>query len=157
MKVFLSYSTPTRCDQRTLFYEVEKTLKKYGASVKTVANVQSTENPISTIIKAIKDCDCLLCLAFEKYRSVENGQLIYHTSSWLDIEIALALQQSMPILVLKEQHIGNSPLIDCCICPYKVLNIETYFCNGSFEINNMEFERNIIPAVKLWIDQQVRV
>lgn len=146
MTVFLSYSTPKRCDQMAIFHEIQQILKDQGASVKIVTNVQSMENPISIIIESIKDCDSILCLAFEKYYSVENGQLCYHTSSWLDIEIALALQLSMPILVLKEKHIGNSPLLGCDSTPYKILAMETTCCKDSFEINIIETTRYLTTS-----------
>ena len=154
MTVFLSYSTPIRCDQQALFIAIEQIFKDQNVDVKTVANVQSTENPISTIIATLGNCDSLLCLAFEKYCLVTNRQLCYYASPWLDIEIALALQRAIPILVLKEKHIAKSPLLDCNKTPYSILEIETNYCNNAYKIDFANFVYNIAPVIKSWIEQQ---
>ena len=154
MTVFLSYSTPIRCDQQALFIAIEQIFKYQNVDVKTVANVQSTENPISTIIATLGNCDSLLCLAFEKYCLVTNRQLCYYASPWLDIEIALALQRAIPILVLKEKHIAKSPLLDCNKTPYSILEIETNYCNNAYKIDFANFVYHIAPVIKSWIEQQ---
>lgn len=154
MTVFLSYSTPIRCDQQALLIAIEQIFKDQDVDVKTVENVRSTENPISAIIATLGNCDSLLCLAFEKYCSVTNRQLCYHTSPWLDIEIALALQRAIPILVLKEKHIARSPLLDSNKKSYPILEIETNYCNNAYKIDSANFVYHIAPVIKSWIEQQ---
>lgn len=110
MKIFLSYSTPIRLDQEHVLEVVKSLITSLGIEIKTVSNCSLGRNPIFSIIDTMNTCDNCISLAFMKYKTTYNDHICYHTSPWIDIEVALALQRKMPCLVLRENGLVDTPL-----------------------------------------------
>lgn len=97
----------------------------------TVENVNSKIiHPIFPIINKLKECSLFICIAFHKYK-FKN---LWYSSSWLDIEYALALSMDIPCIVFMEDPIGKGILVNSDSLPIPI-------CIPNF--NNVSFEKEV--------------
>lgn len=147
-KVFLSYSKPINIQQDAIIKYIKYKLQHEGFFPVETQNENYDISPVYVINKTIKECDFFLCIAYEKEKVVDaNGAILYCTSSWLDIEIALAISHQVPIFIIKEEKLAETALLNSTdsVFHYSLPNT----------INNLiDFEylkENIIPELMEYI------
>lgn len=151
MDIFLSYSVPTREDQREVLFQVEQIICKEKATCKKVLQLPNEQHPIFPIINTIHGCNGLICLAFEKYQTIQDLEVCYHTSPWVDIELALALGQQLPALVVRESHIIDTPLISGTHPSCQTLTMQgTNQADGRM-VDLLGFKQEIHPQIVSWV------
>lgn len=108
-KVFLSFSTPITNNQKSFLNITKEYISTHGCLPITVENVDSKKlHPIFSIINKLNECSLFICVAFHKYKYND----LWYSSSWLDIEYALALSMNIPCIVIIENPIGKGILVN---------------------------------------------
>lgn len=151
MDIFLSYSVPTREDQKKVLFQVEQIIHEENAICKKVLQLPDEQHPIFPIINAIHGCSGLICLAFEKYQTIQDSKICYHTSPWVEIELALALGQQIPALVVREAHIIDTPLISGTHFPCQTLTMQSINRTNGQIIDLLGFKQEIHPQIISWV------
>lgn len=112
-KVFLSYSKPINIQQNTIMKYIKYKLKQASFFPIEIQNENYDMSPVYVIDKTIKECDFFLCIAYEKETIIKaDGTVLYCTSSWLDIEIALAISHQLPFFIIKEEKLTDTALLN---------------------------------------------
>lgn len=128
-RVFLSYSRPVE-DYQASFLELMLTYLGQQAGIDPVVlgnDVATAYDPLTWIIESIDACSGLIALAFRRnligrgtqrqvlpdgtvlLRELENEWL---TSSYCHIEVALAFQRRLPLLIVQESDVVQEGVLD---------------------------------------------
>lgn len=155
MEIFLSYSTPIRDDQRKVQATVEELIRKEAVTCRKVEQLPETQHPFFRVTDTIAQCDSMICLAFEKYQTIQQGKMCCRTSSWLEIEVAIALFLNLPVLILREPQIIDGPLIMEHGSPCKTITIpvQAKKCANMYKIGLGDFNTRICPQIVSWINR----
>ncbi len=146
--VFLSFSTPIRQDQIKVLNDIKDVITKLNMNYVVVENIDDKKcNAIFSIIEALKTCQVFVCIGFEKY-SLNRKNKQYFSSHWLDIEIALAVNNNIPVFILREEHLMNSEIINNTQDSFPITCIKTFKNDNSYGIDIEYFKSNTIPQIE---------
>lgn len=111
--IFLSYSKPINIQQKAIMKYIKYKLQQEGFFFVETQSENYDFSPVYVINKVIKECDFFLCIAYEKEKFItNNGTILYNTSAWLDIEIALAISHQKPTFIIKEEKLAETALLN---------------------------------------------
>lgn len=125
--IFLSYPKPIMKNQEVFLEKVQHMLRKEGLMIHTLQNVPNQQELIHHIRKRMNLCDGMLMIAFQrtwiqdgierKGSDLHKRSIAIHdewfTSIWCQIEVAMAYQINLPILILVENGVKKDGLLEC--------------------------------------------
>ena len=155
MQVFLSVQWFLNSRQQLFLDLVAEELRKMSIQP-TQLSKSLVDDPLYEISQTIKNCDGLIAVAFERIHCnsgseypTGNNRVIFNdrrsSTVWNHIEIAMAYQAGLPILVLQEQHLYQYGLID-----KRIVNLSNVTFSMEEVINALPY--TIQTSIKEWAE-----
>jgi len=123
-RVFLSVTSPTRPAQGAFVVAIASAVADHGMTpVRLTSDRWSFETPLEPIRRLMRSCEGTIVIALARNHVLEGIEYThqqeghryrdrYLATEWVQIEAAIAYQLDHPILVLREDRVHQSGLLD---------------------------------------------